>query len=48
MKKSLHEVGFEPTKAMLSDLKSDPFDHSGIRVCLFFLSTPDRGRTCDL
>ena len=27
---SMHRVGFEPTKHYASDLKSDPFDHSGI------------------
>ena len=26
----MHRVGFEPTKLYASDLKSDPFDHSGI------------------
>ena len=27
--KNLHDVGFEPTKAKLRDLKPRPFDHSG-------------------
>jgi hypothetical protein len=29
VKKRLIEVGFEPTKHNISDLKSDPFDRSG-------------------
>ena len=28
----MHGVGFEPTKRYAADLKSDPFDHSGIRA----------------
>ena len=26
----MHRVGFEPTKLSLSELESDPLDHSGI------------------
>ncbi len=29
----LHEVGLEPTKHYASQLKCDPFDHSGIHAC---------------
>ena len=29
-------VGFEPTKHFASDLKADPFDHSGKLAKLFF------------
>jgi hypothetical protein len=38
----LHEVGFEPTKAMPPDLKSGPFDRSGIHA--FFCSQAELNR----
>ncbi len=28
----MHDVGFEPTKHKVSDLKPDPFDRSGNRA----------------
>ena len=37
--KIMQRVGFEPTKRYASELKSDPFDHSGI----FAIFTPPMG-----
>ena len=31
----MHRVGFEPTKLYALDLKSSPFDHSGIDAKVF-------------
>ena len=39
------EGGFEPPKALLTDLQSAPFGHSGIPPC--HLDGTNRARTCD-
>lgn len=34
-------VGLEPTNANISELESDPLDHSGILSCFKHISPPD-------
>ena len=37
----MHEVGFEPTKNKSLDLKSSPFDRSGIRAGALYQNWTD-------